>query len=163
MLSKILSSEDCAACKFCCSFRRKSLWETPIFSEKQKNLLEKKYPHAVFKPAAKNSYTVNLDDAYKTDDPEEEAACPFLDSERGCILDSDEKPFDCSIWPLRACRKDGALKVMLENTCPAINRVPFERVREFVIGDGIAKKILEEAEKNPDMLKDFNQEYLIIE
>ena len=33
MLSKILSKSECASCKFCCSFRRKSLWETPIFTK----------------------------------------------------------------------------------------------------------------------------------
>ena len=31
MLSTILSKKQCAACKFCCSFRRQSLWETPLF------------------------------------------------------------------------------------------------------------------------------------
>ena len=31
MLSSILSKKQCAACKFCCSFRRQSLWETPLF------------------------------------------------------------------------------------------------------------------------------------
>ena len=33
MLSSILSKSDCAECKFCCSFRRQSLWETPVFYE----------------------------------------------------------------------------------------------------------------------------------
>ena len=31
MLSKVLSKESCAECRFCCSFRRCSLWETPLF------------------------------------------------------------------------------------------------------------------------------------
>ena len=31
MLSKVLKKETCADCKFCCSFRRQSLWETPLF------------------------------------------------------------------------------------------------------------------------------------
>ena len=31
MLSKVLSKESCAKCRFCCSFRRQSLWETPLF------------------------------------------------------------------------------------------------------------------------------------
>lgn len=33
MLSEILSKETCAKCRFCCSFRRQSLWETPVLSE----------------------------------------------------------------------------------------------------------------------------------
>ena len=31
MLSKVLKKETCAECRFCCSFRRCSLWETPLF------------------------------------------------------------------------------------------------------------------------------------
>ena len=49
MLSKILSKETCKNCKFCCSFKRQSLWETPLFSLQQKNLLQNKYPFSKFK------------------------------------------------------------------------------------------------------------------
>jgi hypothetical protein len=31
MLGKVLSKSTCAECRFCCSFRRCSLWETPLF------------------------------------------------------------------------------------------------------------------------------------
>jgi len=37
MLSKILSKDECASCKFCCAFRRQSAWETPLFTEEQVN------------------------------------------------------------------------------------------------------------------------------
>ena len=33
MLSEILSKATCAECRFCCVFRRQSLWETPLLSE----------------------------------------------------------------------------------------------------------------------------------
>ena len=35
MLSKVLSKETCAKCRFCCSFRRCSLWETPLFPKNE--------------------------------------------------------------------------------------------------------------------------------
>ncbi len=162
MLSKILSKSDCASCKFCCSFRRQSLWETPVFTLEQKENLEKKYPSAKFKKIGK-SFTVNLDDSYKTDNPKEESPCPFLNADTGCVLSQEEKPFDCSIWPFRACKKDGDLKVMLENTCQAINKVPYAKIRALIVDDGLGKKILEQARKNPDTLKDYSQEYMIIE
>ena len=41
MLSKVLSKNTCADCKFCCSFRRCSLWETPLFSKETMDKLEK--------------------------------------------------------------------------------------------------------------------------
>lgn len=162
MLSKILSRKSCAECRFCCSFRRQSLWETPLFTQEMKLKLEKKFPQSRFKAAAGTMFTIDLDDAYKTSDPEEEAACPFLDVHKGCVLSAEEKPFDCSIWPFRACRKDGALKVMLENTCPALNDVPHEKIQEVIEKDGLGKKILEAAEKNPAILKDYDEDYMIV-
>ena len=86
MLSKILKKSDCASCRFCCSFRRQSLWETPLFDLETKERLEKKFPSAHFRPAGKNSYTVDLSGGYRTDSPDEEAACPFLDSEKAAFF-----------------------------------------------------------------------------
>ena len=49
MLSSILSKSDCAACKFCCSFRRQSLWETPIFFEEDIAKIKELYPDVKFR------------------------------------------------------------------------------------------------------------------
>lgn len=160
MLKLILSAEDCASCRFCCSFRRKSLWETPLFDKATKEKLEKKFPEARFKKAGTESFTVDLIHLYKTDDIEEEAPCPFL-SEKGCVLSGDEKPFDCSIWPLRATKIEGKIRVMLENTCPAISKQPLQNVKELV-ESGLGEKIISYAEKNPDSIKEFHSEFFII-
>ncbi|MBQ5491897.1 MAG: hypothetical protein IIT68_07565, partial [Treponema sp.] len=61
MLSKILSKSDCASCKFCCSFRRKSLWETPLFTKESAALLSKKFPSVKFKSSGSNMLTIDLD------------------------------------------------------------------------------------------------------
>ena len=160
MLKSILSSEDCASCRFCCSFRRKSLWETPLFDKETKEKLEQKFPEARFKRAGNSNFTVDLLHLYKTTDSEEEAACPFL-GERGCVLSKEEKPFDCSIWPLRATKIDGKVRVMLENTCPAINRQPIQNVEELV-QSGLGEKIIENAKKNPDMIKEIKSGFTIV-
>ena len=31
MLSKVLTKETCKNCKFCCVFKKESLWELPVF------------------------------------------------------------------------------------------------------------------------------------
>ncbi|WP_407425151.1 hypothetical protein [Treponema sp.] len=160
MLKSILSSKDCAVCRFCCSFRRQSLWETPLFDKKTKESLEKKYPEAKFKTAGNESFTVDLLHLYKTDGSEEEAACPFL-GESGCVLTADEKPFDCSIWPLRAAKINGKVHVMLENTCPAINKQPFKNV-ENLVKSGLGEKITAYAEKNPDSIKEIQEGFKVI-
>ena len=160
MLKSLLSPEDCAACRFCCSFRRQSLWETPLFTAESALALQEKYPHARFKRAGAQSRTLDLEPLYKTCDSEEEAACPFL-SPRGCVLPPEEKPFDCSIWPLRVCRKDGALRVMLEDTCPALNKVGVERVRALV-ASGLGSQIRAYAEAHPDAVKPYRAEFAIV-
>ena len=163
MLSSILAKSDCAACKFCCSFRRTSLWETPIFPAADLPKLKALNPQARFRSAGSTgeSYTFDLSDAYKTTgpeiDPDEEAPCPFLDPKQGCTLPPDLKPFDCKIWPLRAVRQpDGNVKVALTPTCPAINKVPLDRVRELA-ASGLGQQILDYAADHPDIIKEATE------
>ncbi len=156
MLSSILAKSDCAACKFCCSFRRQSLWETPIFDEETRNKLHTLYPNAKFRTAGESgkSYTFDISDAYKTQDPEEEAPCPFLDRIRGCTLPPELKPFDCKIWPLRAVRlQDRSIAIALTPTCPAINKIPLDQVRNLA-ASGLGEQIINYAASNPDIIKE---------
>ena len=162
MLSSILAKSDCAACKFCCSFRRTSLWETPVIPAADLPKLKEIYPEAKFRKTGKESYTFDLTGAYKTTDPEEEAPCPFLDPYSGCKLSNELKPFECKIWPLRAVRladapetagSDQGLAIALTPTCPAINKVPEEKVRQLA-ASGLGKTIIDYAESHPDIIKD---------
>ena len=157
MLSSILAKSDCAACKFCCSFRRTSLWETPIFPAADLPKFQALNPDAKFRPAGNSgeSFTFDLTASYKTTDPTEEAPCPFLDPARGCTLPQDLKPFECKIWPLRAVRRqDKSLAVALTPTCPAINKVPEEQVRDLA-ASGLGQQILDYAADHPDIIKEI--------
>lgn len=162
MLSSILAKSDCAACKFCCSFRRTSLWETPVIPAADVPKLHELFPNAKFRQAGKESYTIDLNSAYKTNDPAEEALCPFLDPDRGCALPPDLKPFECKIWPLRAVRlpdsaePEQSLAIALTPTCPAINKVPEEKVRQLAVS-GLGKTILDYAEGHPDIIKEASE------
>lgn len=197
MLSSILAKSDCATCKFCCSFRRTSLWETPVFPAADLPKLQALNPDAKFRPAGNpgaenagnsttpdqqpaspSSYTFDLRSSYHTDDPAEEAPCPFLDPARGCTLPQDLKPFECKIWPLRAVRTPqsvssaanpetpeksasphtpatSTISVALTPTCPAINKVPLDRVRDLA-ASGLGQQILDYAANHPDIIKDFS-------
>lgn len=153
MLSSILDKSTCAACKFCCSFRRSSLWETPVFPAADLEKLRALNPNARFRKAGKDSYTFDLSDSYKTTDAAEEAPCPFLDPSRGCTLPQDLKPFECKIWPLRAVRTQESIAVALTPTCPAINKVPPEQVLKLVTS-GLGQQILDYAASHPDIIKE---------
>lgn len=161
MLSKILSKETCKNCKFCCSFKRQSLWETPLFSAKQKDFLQNKYPFSKFKLVKDDVFTIDLDNSYKTNDENEEAKCYFLDTNNGCILSKDEKPFDCSIWPFRLMKKQDKLVIALTPTCPAINKIPLEEISEFVKTE-LATKIFAQGRKEPYIIKEYKDGFPII-
>ena len=154
MLSSILKKSDCAVCKFCCSFRRQSLWETPIFSKEIAEKLKSLFPEARFRPVGKSSMTIDLSMLYKTNNSDEEVPCPFLDTKNGCSLPPELKPFDCSIWPFRAVRtKENTIEVALTPTCPAINKVPLEKIKAL-LDSGLRQKIIDYAANHPDIIKE---------
>ena len=97
MLSKVLSKETCAKCRFCCSFRRCSLWETPLFPKNECEKLSKDNEYGVKSDfQMQGEYgQMKLLHKYCTQDSEEEAACDYLDEHKGCILSQEDKPFDC--------------------------------------------------------------------
>lgn len=160
MLSKILSKEECAACKFCCAFRRKSAWETPLFTKEKVDELKKKYGEFMVKPY-KNSYTLDLSKLYKTDSEEEEAPCPFLDVERGCILSEEDKPFDCKIWPLRIMEQENQQYIVLTPTCPSVNKKPMEEIKQLV-EEELGEKIFAYGDVMPDMVKEYRKDFIKI-
>ena len=159
MLSKVLSKNTCANCRFCCSFRRCSLWETPIFPNETVSVLEDKGYHFI----KNDGYgLMDLKDSYKTDDSQEEAPCYFLDSKSGCSLSEDEKPFDCKIWPIRIMKdEEGRRYITIATTCKAVKEIGIEPFKELV-NDGLYKVISDYADSHPYMVKDFTPDYPII-
>lgn len=167
MLSSILNKTTCADCRFCCSFRRCSLWETPLFDEDAVSKLGKDNEYgtkADFKMAGEPGSRfgqMQLEYKYKTQDSEEEAACEFLDAGRGCVLSDEDKPFDCKIWPLRIMKKDDKLVIALTPTCQALGKEPSEAMISLVEG-GLGKTIYEYAMKHPFMIKEYHEGFPIL-
>ena len=159
LLSPLLTKQDCSQCKFCCSFRRQSLWETPVFDEETMKALKSAYPDVKFRSAGDSgkSYSFDISANYKTEDPEEEAVCPFLDGQNGCSLPAELKPFDCKIWPLRAVRlpPTNKLAVALTPTCPAINAQPLQKIIDLA-ASGLGQKIISYANSHPDIIKEYS-------
>lgn len=165
MLGEILKKEDCAACRFCCSFRRTSLWETPIFTAENTEAVkaDPSLDETPLNVINKDGYCYaryDLSGKYKTDDADEEVPCPYL-GENGCILSDDEKPWDCKIWPLRVMNKDGENVIALTPTCPSINRLDFRTVKEFV-DEHLKKDIMDYAHAHPFLVKEYRSDFPII-
>lgn len=167
MLSKVLEKSTCAECRFCCSFRRCSLWETPLFPMEtvdklsKDNEYNKKVDFVVCGAGPFSCGQMELTGKYQTEDAQEEAACEFLDPQRGCILSAADKPFDCKIWPLRIMKKDEALVIALTPTCPAISRQPLE-VMQKLVEDGLGQQIYEYAKGHPFIIKDYKEGFPVL-
>ena len=130
MLSKILKKSTCASCKFCCVFRKKSLWEVPNFPlEKIDELAKFAVTPPVFTEG--EALTLHLEGLYKTTCEEETAPCNFLDSQKGCKLTDDLKPLQCKIWPFRIVKRHSKNFLIFETTCPALGDTLTEELREF--------------------------------
>ena len=158
MLSRVLSKQSCAACKFCCSFRRQSLWETPLFPPEVVEKLSKPNEYSVVGEFRNGQIVLG---GYRTDNPEEEVPCTFLDLHKGCILKAEDKPFDCSIWPLRVMEKGGELVIALTPTCPTIGAMPRPELVELV-KNGLGAKIFEYAKTHPYIVKKYREGFPII-
>ena len=158
MLSSILSKTTCAACKFCCSFRRQSLWETPLFPPEVAEKLSKPNEYGVVGEFRDGQIILG---GYRTDDSEEEVPCTFLDPQKGCILKGEDKPFDCSIWPLRIMDKGGKLVIALTPTCPAIGAVPNQALIDLV-KNGLGEQIFEYAKTHPYIVKEYREGFPVV-
>lgn len=160
MLSKVLSKKQCSECRFCCSFVKSSTWETPLFTKEHIQKLMDKYGKIKIKPVDQ-AFTFDLSAAYKTDSAEEEAACPYLNPQTGCMLSEEDKPFDCKIWPLRIMCKDNELVIALTPTCPSINQVPLSDIKHLVTAE-LGEKIYEQARLMPSMIKDYRKDFPVL-
>lgn len=162
MLSSVLSKEACAKCRFCCAFRRQSLWETPLFPMDTVKKWEAAGYGFTQEKSGEEYGRMKLSDRYLTADPEEEVPCYFLDGEKGCVLDVEEKPFDCKIWPLRIMKKENKeLVIALTPTCPEMGKTPSEALKKLV-EEGLGEEIYRYALQHPFVVKDYKEGFPIL-
>ena len=154
MLKKLLSREECANCKICCSFDDYDIWETPIIDEELKVKVLKLNPEQKF-VAKGNSSILRME----KDAEEDLYFCSVLDRQKGCLL-GDEKPFDCRIWPFRVMRLDKRLVITLSPVCPVVQTRPLSLIKE--VCDELAPIIYAQAQKNPDIVKNYIENFPII-
>jgi len=112
MLKNIIKEKHCASCKQCCQFEIQDLWDTPIFSQEEKEVALKYAPDISFVPCG-DLWKIRLNRHLN------KYICPLLD-ETGCRL-SDKKPFDCKLWPIYVMDFNGSYVIAQSPDCAAIN------------------------------------------
>lgn len=152
MLTEILSRETCAGCKVCCFFDKTDYWEMPLFTPDLSDRIGKEYPEIRLEKRNDKEKCMIIHPEFDKDGL---CRCPLL-TERGCALGT-EKPFDCRIWPFRVMRKGNLLLLTLSPVCEAVSGLPAAKISEFA--KKIAPVIFEEAEKYPEMVKNYIEDY----
>lgn len=152
MLKAILARETCAKCQNCCVFEEQSAWELPSFDPRS---VERLPNPAAFDPQAEGG-KVRLTLSY---DGGGARPCPFLNPESGCTLPVDEKPFACSVWPLRVMKdRDGTPKLALYAHCPGVGEAQMPALNKL-LDEGLRERIFEEISKDPGLIKPFHENY----
>lgn len=155
MLKNLLSKEECAECRICCSFDSYDLWETPIITRsKASQILQDYKPDQEFVKRDEH-FLLKL----KKEDDADLYYCSLLDHSKGCIMGS-EKPFDCKIWPFRIMSLNGTNVITLSPVCPIVKIRPLTEIMK--VCSEISGEIFEQAKKHPEFVKPYIDGYPII-
>ncbi len=152
MLSQYIKKEKCHACQFCCRFRNSNLWDVPLFTDKDKSKLEKKYTYIHWKKVSKlwTPMLVKENDFFD---------CPFLDHDNGCML-GKSKPFDCAIWPFYVMNKNGNIVLAQCYDCEIINYITENELLSLL--NIYFTQIKDYINEYPDYVKPYIPNYKIL-
>ena len=107
--------------------------------------------------------TFEIDGCYKYDlefEGEEIKNCPFHSKDTGCVLDDENKPFDCKIWPLRVMNKNGKKVLAIAKLCPNFENDKTDLLN--LIDEELEGIIREYISKNPYLINDFKSDYEVL-
>ncbi len=153
MLSDILSPETCAKCRNCCIFEKQSAWELPTFSVGAAARLADHPDYPMREENGRYRITLPYDETGAAQ------PCPFLDPDSGCTLSASEKPFACSIWPVRVMRDtDGLLRLALYRGCPGIPAESHDAL-DKLLENGLRERIMEETKTDPSLILPYHPNY----
>ncbi len=155
MLSKILSKDECAKCKLCCTFDSYDLWETPCITPSLASKILQEYaPEQQFVKKGEH-FLLKM----KKEKDVDLYYCSLLDSDKGCIL-GDDKPFDCKIWPLRVMALNDTKVITLSPVCPVVTKKPIGEIME--VARELSEQIFKYADENPEAVKPYLADYPIL-
>lgn len=158
MLSSVLKKEKCKECKNCCVFYSSSRWEMPEVSRDNADEIRR-----FFK--CEDSVT-EIDGKYKMNgvlrenicEKSEEYRCPALDENKGCVLPSELKPIECSMWPVRVMNDNEKIYICLASSCHAADD-NFKNDIISLLNCRLKKDIIEIVIKDKNVVKKYNKSY----
>ena len=157
MLSSILSGTTCAACQNCCIFEEQSAWELPTFSAAAVRRLQGDPRWKIREENGRYRITLPYDSTHTAQ------RCPFLDPASGCTLPPEEKPFACSLWPVRVMRSaDNQTALTLYHGCPGVTDEKLPALHAL-LNSGLRERIMQEAERDPSLILPYHPNYIYLD
>ncbi len=160
MLEKLLTPEDCVACKWCCKFNEEDLFEQPQIYEETAAYIRKNFRGQSLCQKDGLLY-FDMPRVYCEQDEEYQYTCPMLRDGEGCAL-GEARMLDCKIWPFRIMECPGGLAITLSGECKVMNEKADEELMEELLGRGTAKLIFRAAEERPAMVKPYRGDHRIL-
>lgn len=154
MLRTIFTADTCAVCRNCCIFEKESAWEVPTFPAKTAVRLKDRPEYRITEENGRIRIALPYDVSGNAQ------PCPFLDPASGCTLPADEKPFACSLWPVRLMRRpDGSPAPALYRGCPGVPAEKLDALRKL-LQNGLLDRIMAEAERDPSVILPYHDNYI---
>ena len=157
MLTSLLPPAACAACRLCCNFCQSSAWETPALEAELAQRLE-----CAGVPLEQRGGARTFRLEFASEDPQECAFCPLLDSSAGCTLPREQRPFECRLWPLRLMQDEaGHLVLACYTTCPGMAAVPREEL--LALAESLRPALLAHARRCPASVRPLHPNYCLLD
>lgn len=153
MLKRFFTQADCAKCRFCCVFSPDDAWESPFVPEEEAFKLTTRGIPMEKRSIGGWSFRLEFQDQL--------SQCPMLNPQTGCTMTPNEKPFECSIWPIRLMNDGKGLCIGRHRECPALTPEITSRLDHFVTGEFLPV-LLEYAKRYPESLRPLSLDYIII-
>ena len=153
MLTSVLPPSACASCRLCCNFSRPSAWETPALEPEVAEHLR-----ALGIPLVERNGAMTIALEFATENPQECALCPLLNTKSGCTLPREQRPLECRLWPLRLMRgEQGELLLTCYTACPGLASVPRKRLLE--LADSLRSLLFAHARRCPASVRPLHPNY----
>lgn len=163
MLKEILSPKTCADCRNCCVFQEESRWEAPVVDEERARLIrERETGESWLTATGTGSHTLNTVLREKELAPGEEPyRCIALDESSGCTLSPEEKPFDCSLWPIRVMEREGRIFLTLAGGCRGVSDTFIKKENKLLL-KSLKEQVVKKLKENPDVIKPYSEDYAVL-
>ncbi|MBQ4257217.1 MAG: hypothetical protein II714_06160 [Oscillospiraceae bacterium] len=139
MIKELLSPGECACCRECCVFEAGEAFALPVITDRVRDICRREFPLVRFAERPGGGY---MFDIRSYADENGLCPCPVL-TPKGCAL-GDDKPFECSIFPLRVCSDGDYAYIVLDSACHVMESKDTNVIKEYLRG-GKGERIVKEA------------------